>query len=243
MVFWVVRHIFYRALPVFFIEYCHKLCRPRQMVVRWKHVSYFLYGKYLKKNMYLLTESAVHSRKYLLWRHRHNKYFSYRPNSRLIRALLYTHTSKTVKSQCSPLLLWTEVRPVHTPVRTQAYGPALIQSNFSILFVFCLVYNNSLFSLYIELNLKTLLCNWRGSPERPGRMKTIIQKGIIPARTQSQDKKFQTSRPCEVRRSGQVTAFLVCAVLSLRFQAVVLLTKTAINHQLFSIKSEVSGWI
>ena len=74
-------------------------------------------------------------------------------------------------------------------------------------------------------------------------MKSIIQKGIIPARTQSQDKKFQTSRPCEVRRSGQVTAFVVCAVLSLSFQAVVLLTKTTINHRFFSIKSEMSGWI
>ena len=73
-------------------------------------------------------------------------------------------------------------------------------------------------------------------------MKSIIQKGIIPARTQSQDKKFQTSRPCEVRRSGQVTTFVVCAVFSLRFQAVVLFTKT-INHRFFSIKSEMSGWI
>ena len=34
---------------------------------------------------------------------------------------------------------------------------------------------------------------------------SIIQKGVIPARTQSQGKKFQTSRPCEVLRSGQVT--------------------------------------
>ena len=41
------------------------------------------------------------------------------------KALLYTHTSKTTKSQCFPLLLWTEIQPVHTPVRTQAYGPAL----------------------------------------------------------------------------------------------------------------------
>ena len=68
-------------------------------------------------------------------------------------------------------------------------------------------------------------------------MKTIIQNGIIPgiipARTQAKDNKFQTSRPCEVRRSGQVTTFVVCAVLSLSFQAVVLLTKTAINHRLF----------
>ena len=64
-------------------------------------------------------------------------------------------------------------------------------------------------------------------------MKSIIQKGIIPARTQSQDKKFQISRPCEVRRSGQVTTFVVCAVFSLSFQAVVPLMKTAINHQGF----------
>ena len=75
-------------------------------------------------------------------------------------------------------------------------------------------------------------------------MKSIIQKGILLARTQSQDKKFETSTPCEVRRSGQVTTFLVCAVFSWSFQAVVLLTKTAINHRFFfSIKSEVSGWI
>ena len=66
-------------------------------------------------------------------------------------------------------------------------------------------------------------------------MKSIIQKAIIPARTQSQVKKFQTSRPCEVRRSGQVTTFVVSAVFLLSFQAVVLLTKTAMNHQFFSI--------
>ena len=64
-------------------------------------------------------------------------------------------------------------------------------------------------------------------------MKSIIQKGIIPARTQSQDKKFQTSRPCEVRRSSQVIIFVVCAVFSLSFQAVVLLKKTAINRRFF----------
>ena len=74
-------------------------------------------------------------------------------------------------------------------------------------------------------------------------MKSVIQKGIIPARTQSQDKKCQTSRPCEVRRSCQVTAFVVYAVFSLSFQAVVLLTKTALNHRVFSIKSEMNGWI
>ena len=74
-------------------------------------------------------------------------------------------------------------------------------------------------------------------------MKSIIQKGIIPERTQSQDNKFQTSRPCEVRRSGQVTTVVIFVVLSLSFQAVVLLTKTAINHRFSSIKSEMSSWI
>ena len=64
------------------------------------------------------------------------QYFRYGPNSRSIRALLYTHTNKTTKSQCFPLLLWTEVQPVHTPVHTQAYGPPLSQSNFSILSYF-----------------------------------------------------------------------------------------------------------
>ena len=34
-------------------------------------------------------------------------------------------------------------------------------------------------------------------------------------------------------RSGQVTTFVVCAVFSLSFQAVLLLTKTAINHPVF----------
>ena len=64
-------------------------------------------------------------------------------------------------------------------------------------------------------------------------MKSIIQKGIITVRTHSQDKTFQTSRPCEVRKSGQVTTFIVRVFFSLRFQAVVLLTKTAINHRFF----------
>ena len=60
---------------------------------------------------------------------------------------------------------------------------------------------------------------------------------IIPARTQSQDKKFQTSRPCEVRRSVQVTTFVVSSFFTLSLQAVVLLTKIAINHRFFSVKS------
>ena len=36
-------------------------------------------------------------------------------------------------------------------------------------------------------------------------------------------------------RSCQVTTFVVCAVFSLSFQAVVLLTKTVINHRVFFI--------
>ena len=64
-------------------------------------------------------------------------------------------------------------------------------------------------------------------------MRGIIQKRIIPARTQFQKRKSQINRPCEVRRSGQVTTFVVCAVFSLSFQAAVLLTKTAINHCFF----------
>ena len=43
-------------------------------------------------------------------------------------------------------------------------------------------------------------------------------------------------------RSGQVTTFVVCAVLSLSFQAVVLLTKTAINHRFFFQSSQVDGF-
>ena len=64
-------------------------------------------------------------------------------------------------------------------------------------------------------------------------------KSIIVKREQCQRKpnpktrNFQISRPCEVRRSGQVTAFVVGAVFSLSFQAVVLLTKTAIHHRVF----------
>ena len=107
-------------------------------------------NRLMKSIMLLLTASAVHTRKYLLRSMRHDvtiNIFAYGSNSRLIRALLY---SKTTKSQCFLLLLWTEVQPVHTPVRTQAYGLALSQSNFSILSVFCLVYNNSKYMLKYE---------------------------------------------------------------------------------------------
>ena len=63
-------------------------------------------------------------------------------------------------------------------------------------------------------------------------MKSIIQKGITPARTQSQDKKF--SKPVDhVKYEGQVTAIVVCAVFSLSFQPVVSLMKTATNHRVF----------
>ena len=70
-------------------------------------------------------------------------------------------------------------------------------------------------------------------------MKSFIQKAIIPGRTQSQDKKFSnqsTMRSMKVRL-GHNNCW------SLSFQAVVLLTKTAINHGVFLIQSEVSRWI
>ena len=40
-----------------------------------------------------------------------------------------------------------------------------------------------------------------------------------------------------------MTISVVSAVSLLSFQAVVLLTKTAINHQAFLVSSDVSGWI
>ena len=48
-------------------------------------------------------------------------------------------------------------------------------------------------------------------------------------------KNFQTCQPCEARRSGQVRSqhLLFVQFSSLSFQAVVLLTKTAINHRVF----------
>ena len=45
MVLWVVTQFLFHALP-FCIKYCCKLCIQSKMVVRWKHVSYLLYGKY-----------------------------------------------------------------------------------------------------------------------------------------------------------------------------------------------------
>ena len=75
-------------------------------------------------------------------------------------------------------------------------------------------------------------------------MKSIIQKGKYQREPNPKTRHFQTSRPCEVQRSDQATTFVVCAVFLLSFQAVVLPTKTAINHLFFfKICSEVSGWI
>ena len=54
------------------------------------------------------------------------------------------------------------------------------------------------------------------------------------ARTQFEDEQIFRSVN-HVKYEGQVTTFVVCAVFSLSFQAVVLLTKTAINHQVFLI--------
>ena len=68
------------------------------------------------------------------------------------------------------------------------------------------------------------------------RMKNIIQKGMIPARTQFQDKNLKPVEHVKYEGqvgSGQVTTFAVCAAFSLSIQAVVLLMKTAIYHCFF----------
>ena len=59
-------------------------------------------------------------------------------------------------------------------------------------------------------------------------MKSIIQKRIIPARTQFQDEKFSnwsTMGSMKVRSGHSISRFVVCAAFSLSFQAVVLLVK------------------
>ena len=61
--------------------------------------------------------------------------------------IVYPHKKNSKKSVFS-FVFMTEVQPVHTPVSTQAYGPALSQSNLSILSVFCLVYNNGANKLF-----------------------------------------------------------------------------------------------
>ena len=77
-------------------------------------------------------------------------------------------------------------------------------------------------------------------------MKSIIQKGIIPARTQPQDKKFQASRPFEVRRSGQVrSGHNICCLCSflLELSNCHVTYENCYKSSVFSIKSEMSGWI
>ena len=73
-------------------------------------------------------------------------------------------------------------------------------------------------------------------------MQSIIQKGILLFKPVDHVKYEGQVRSGQVRsgqvrsgqvRSGQVTTFVVCAVFSLSFQAVVLLMKTAINHLFF----------
>ena len=55
---WVVVDGFYFIL--YQSSNCHKLCIQRQMVVRWKRVSYLLYGKYRKKFFYSLLTLTLH---------------------------------------------------------------------------------------------------------------------------------------------------------------------------------------
>ena len=91
-------------------------------------------------------------------RHDVTPIFPYGPNSRLIRALLYPHTNKTSKSESFPLLLWTEVQPVHTPVGTQVYMDWLSANQILAFYPYFLVYNNAsykiiIFSLHERLNI------------------------------------------------------------------------------------------
>ena len=116
----------------------------RQMVVRWKHASYFLYGKYLKKNSFI------------------------------------------------PSPHWIEHENLVMQLKRQSIAIEAWQNE----------------KHYSKGN------NTSENPE-------------------SQDKKFQTSWLCEVRRSGQVTTFVVCAVFSLSFQAVMLLTKNCYKSSFF----------
>ena len=76
----------------------------------------------------------------------------------------------------------------------------------------------------------------------PGRMKSIIQKRIIRARTQSQDKKFQTSRPCEVRSDVRSSHNICCLCSFLPELSSCRVTyENCYKSSVFSIKSDVSG--
>ena len=72
-------------------------------------------------------------------------------------------------------------------------------------------------------------------------MKIKREYGIIPARTQSQDNKFQTSRPCKVRRSGQVTTFVVLCSSLLELSSCRVTYENCYKSSVFLIKSEMSG--
>ena len=78
-----------------------------------------------------------------------NKYFSYGPKSRLIRALLYTYPNKQFKMKlyCVRALFIVLVRcPVHTPFSTPMYGLHLSQSDQGIGPLFQSVYSNRKYS-------------------------------------------------------------------------------------------------
>ena len=67
-------------------------------------------------------------------------------------------------------------------------------------------------------------------------MKALFTREQYQREPNPKTRNLQTSRPCEVPRSGQVMTFVVCAVFSLSFQAVVLHTKTAINKSSVFLK-------
>ena len=74
-----------------------------------------------------------------------NKYLPYGPKSRLIRALLYAYTNKTVYDEISvrALFIVFVCCPVHTPVRTPMHGLPLSQLDQRIRSIFQSVYNNT----------------------------------------------------------------------------------------------------
>ena len=67
-------------------------------------------------------------------------------------------------------------------------------------------------------------------------------KGVIPVKPNPKTRNFQTSRPCEVRRSGRVTTFVVCAVFLLSIQAVMLL-KLQLHDAIYRLRFYLNSLI
>ena len=92
-------------------------------------------------------------------------------------------------------------------------------------------------SLLIELNLKTVQLE-RQSVEAWQNEKHYSKENNTSENPTPRQEIFKSVDHVKYEgqvRSGQVTTFVVCAVFSLSFQAVVLITKTTINHRYFSL--------